>query len=152
MRIRKDGYYTNQHSCFLLQYHLVLVTKFRRPVLTGELEQGLKAYLEAYFKKQGCVLQVMECMPDHVHMLFDAPPQINLANFVNALKSASARRMRTDYPDQVRKFYWREDHAYFWSLSYFIGTVSDKTEAAVKRYIQNQKTAHSPTSDSKNQA
>ena len=28
-------YYTNRHSCFLLQYHIVLITKYRRPVLTG---------------------------------------------------------------------------------------------------------------------
>ena len=27
-------YYTNRHSCFLLQYHMVLVTKYRLPVLT----------------------------------------------------------------------------------------------------------------------
>ena len=34
---KKKGqpYYTNRHSCFLLQYHMVLVTKYRHPVLTG---------------------------------------------------------------------------------------------------------------------
>lgn len=31
-------YYTNRHSCFLLQYHIVLVTKYRRPVLTGPVK------------------------------------------------------------------------------------------------------------------
>ena len=32
-------YYTNRHSCFLLQYHIVLVTKNRRPVLTGAVKE-----------------------------------------------------------------------------------------------------------------
>ena len=32
-------YYTNRHSCFLLQYHIVLLTKYRRPVLTGAVKE-----------------------------------------------------------------------------------------------------------------
>jgi len=30
---KKKGqpYYTNRHSCFLLQYHMVLVTKYQHP-------------------------------------------------------------------------------------------------------------------------
>ena len=38
-------YYTNRHSCFLLQYHIVLVTKNRRPVLTGAVKEGDTGYL-----------------------------------------------------------------------------------------------------------
>lgn len=33
-----SGYYKNRHSCFLLSYHLVLVTKYRKPVLDGEVK------------------------------------------------------------------------------------------------------------------
>ena len=39
MKITDEGYYVNQHSCFLLQYHLVLVTKYRHPVLSGPLDE-----------------------------------------------------------------------------------------------------------------
>ena len=147
MRINSSGYYVNRHSCFLLQYHLVLVTKYRRPVITGAIEDSLKAYTEKYFKDRDCVIQAFECMPDHIHILFDAPPQINLAEFINAYKSASSRRMRSDHPDEVSRYY---QEPYFWSLSYFIGSVSDRTAAAVKNYINNQKgdLADSPTSDS----
>ena len=44
MRINSSGYYVNRHSCFLLQYHLVLVTKYHRPVITGIIEDSLKEY------------------------------------------------------------------------------------------------------------
>lgn len=54
---RKDSdYYTNRHSCFLLQYHLVLVTKYRHPVITGDLEQYLLSYTKDYFKERGFVI------------------------------------------------------------------------------------------------
>ena len=101
MRIRSDGYYVNRHSCFLLQYHLVLVTKYRHPVITGDIEKRLIDYTQQYFKDRDCVIQAMECMPDHIHILFDAPPQINLADFVNAYKSASSRRIRSEFPEKL---------------------------------------------------
>ena len=135
MKHTQDGYYKNRHSCFLLQYHLVLVTKYRKPVITEELRDYLMAYTKDYFKRMGCVLTEMNTQPDHIHILFEAPPQINLANFVNAFKAASSRMVRSNFPEEVSRFYWKP---YFWSLSYFIATVSDRAADAVKKYIQNQ--------------
>lgn len=137
MRLNENGYYTNRHSCFLLQYHLVLVTKYRKPVITGSLEEWMKEYTEKYFTDRGCVIRAVEAMPDHIHILFDAPPQINLAEFVNAFKSASSRHVRKLYGEMLKPYYWKP---YFWSLSYFIGSVSDRTAKAVEKYIQEQKT------------
>ena len=103
-----------------------------------------KEYTLKYFKDRSCVILALEFMPDHIHILFDAPPQINMADFINAYKSASSRRMRAEFPNEVSRYYWKP---YFWSLSYFIGTVSERTTKAVKQYIQNQKIADSPATD-----
>lgn len=135
MRKNPEGYYTNRHSCFLLQYHLVLVTKYRKPVITEEIKEWLINYTKEYFKKQDCILIEVNTQPDHIHILFEAPPQINLANFVNAFKSASSRMIRNLFQEQVSRFYWKP---YFWSLSYFLCTVSERTAEAVMKYIQNQ--------------
>ena len=107
MRLTKHGYYVNRHSCFLLQYHLVLVTKYRRPVIEGDLNDGLLEYTKDYFAKQNCVLIEVNTQPDHIHILFEAPPQINLANFINAFKAASSRIVRSRYAEQVAKYYWK---------------------------------------------
>ena len=136
MRKSSDGYYKNRHSCFLLQYHLVLVTKYRHPVITEDVEQYLRDYIAVYFKEHDCPLLAMETMPDHVHILFEAAPQVNLAEFVNAFKSSTSRMVRKNYAKQLARYYWKP---YFWSLSYFIGTVSEKTTVAVQQYIMSQK-------------
>ncbi len=136
MKLRDDGYYVNQHSCFLLQYHLVLVTKYRHPVITKELEIWLKDYTKEYFKQRGMLIQALECMPDYIHILFDASPNINLSDFVNAFKSASSRLVRKQFSKQLEPYYWKP---YFWSMSYFLGTVSDRTKQAVANYIAHQK-------------
>ena len=41
-------YKTNRHACYLLQYHIVLVTKYRHPILKGEL----KEYIYSLIQKQ----------------------------------------------------------------------------------------------------
>jgi len=136
MKITKNGYYTNRHSCFLLQYHLVLVTKYRHPVIKGDLEKRLYEYTRQYFLDRDCNLLELNGEEDHIHILFDAPPQINMADFVNAYKSASSRRMRQEFSGYLKPFYWK---SYFWSRSYFICTVSDHSVEVVLNYIQNQK-------------
>ena len=135
MKKGESGYYKNRHSCFLLQYHLVLVTKFQHPVLTGDVKDFMEQYMTAYFKDRDLPLLEISFMLDHVHILFDAPPQLNLADFVNALKSGSSRMVRKAFQEELKPYYWKP---YFWSLSYFIGCVSERSEEAVRRYIQNQ--------------
>lgn len=135
MKMTSDGYYKNQHSCFLLQYHLVLVTKYRHPVLQGEIEEYLVQYTRDYFKKQDLNILELNCSEDHIHILFEAVPQMNLSNFVNAYKTASSRMVRKNFGNELKQYYWKP---YFWSLSYFVGSVSENILEAVKKYIQNQ--------------
>ncbi|MCD8027106.1 MAG: IS200/IS605 family transposase [Erysipelotrichaceae bacterium] len=137
MRRNKDGYYTNRHSCFLLQYHLVLITKYRHPVLVGELEKDLVEYTKRFFKERGLVIIEVSCDRDHIHVLFEAPPQISLSEFVNAYKTGSSRTTRKNHAEFLAPYYWKP---YFWSISYYVGTASDRSEAVVAKYIQNQRT------------
>ena len=130
-----DGYYVNRHSCFLLQYHLVLVTKYRHRVMTGDIADAMKGYVGKFFEDRRLVIHALEVQPDHLHVKFDAPPQLELATFVNSLKSASSRRIRSDFPKEIGKFYWKP---VFWSLSYFVCTVSDRSASVVKHYIESQ--------------
>jgi len=38
---KNNLYRTNRHSCYLLEYHLVVVTKYRHPVLQGAIKDYL---------------------------------------------------------------------------------------------------------------
>lgn len=132
---KENGYYVNRHSCFSLQYHLVLVTKYRHPVIANELKSKLLEYTENYFAKQDMNLLLVNTDKDHIHILFECSPIVNLPNFVNAFKSASSRQMRKQFPEFLSKYYCKP---YFWSLSYFICTVSEHSTDLVKQYIANQ--------------
>ena len=70
----QKGWFYNQHSCFLLQYHLIFVTKYRHPVLTGEVKEFVYSYLKEKMEAYGLNVMAMSGEPDHVHILFEAPP------------------------------------------------------------------------------
>lgn len=129
-------YRKHQHSCFLLQYHLVLVTKYRHPVLDNDISEFLLNYTKSYFKERNVRLLEINTNKDHIHILFEGTPTLFLSQFINAFKSASARHIRQEYGESLKQYYWKP---YFWSNSYFISTVSDVTESVVSEYIKNQK-------------
>lgn len=138
MHLRKDGsgLYSNRHSVFLLSYHLVLVTRYRKPVMIGEVAEWMRGYIESFLVERGVRVRALEVVPDYVHVLFDAPPQVQLSDFVKSLKTGSSRRVRSTFPDEVGRFYCEP---MFWSKSYFICTVSDKSAKNVQHYIEHQK-------------
>lgn len=131
-----DEYRRNRHSCYMLEYHLVVVTKYRHPVITGKLKDRLlelsKYIIEEYWK---CAISTINTDKDHIHILFEAPPQVQLSKLVNNFKTVTSRRLRKEFAAELAPYYWKP---YFWSDSYFICTVSDRTHAMVDRYIRDQ--------------
>ena len=135
---RKAGqsYYTNRHSCFLLQYHMVLVTKYRHPVLTGKIRDTVYEKIQSIFKDRGLEILEFNGEADHIHILFEADPLTAPGELVNVVKTQTSRTVRKLYGDTLlKKWYWKP---YFWSDSYFITTVSENSLQNVQIYIQSQ--------------
>lgn len=128
-------YYTNRHSCFLLQYHMVLVTKYRKPVLTGKIKEHVYNTIESIFGERDYNLLEMNGEADHIHILFEAGPDMAPMEFANVVKTKTARFVRRDLPDEVSKTYWKP---VFWTDSYFVTTVGTNSLAVVQNYIKNQ--------------
>lgn len=130
---KKTGsdYYTNRHSCFLLQYHIVLVTKYRHPVLAGGAKEAVYERIRYVAESRGFNILELNGEADHVHLLIEADPQTSPGKLVNVIKTQTSRRARKLYGDT-------ELRPYFWSDSYFIATVSENTLEGVKKYIKDQ--------------
>ena len=93
---KKKGhpYYTNRHSCFLLQYHMVLVTKYRHPVLTGGVKDLVYSTIRDIFREKGLVIMELNGGPDHVHILFEADPFTAPGSLANIVKTKTSRFAR----------------------------------------------------------
>ena len=123
------------HSVYSLQFHLVLVTKYRKKVLVGKLAQRLKEIVEEVAEHFKVKIIEQETDKDHIHILFSGKPTLTLSKFVNSLKSVTSRKLRKEFPDVMKKELWGGK---FWSQSYFIASVGQVRLEDVKRYVQSQ--------------
>lgn len=124
----------NNHSVFLMYYHLVLVIKYRRRVIDENISNRLKEIFEYIAPNYNITLQEWHHDKDHVHILFKAQPNSELSKFINAYKSASSRLVKKEH-SIIKKSLWKE---YFWARSFCLLTTGGAPIEIVKRYIESQ--------------
>lgn len=125
----------NRHALYKLTYHLVVVTKYRHKCISDTMRTRLREIANDLFTKWDCEVIEMNGEADHVHILFDAPPQIQLSKIINSFKTVSSRYIRKEFAQELAPFYWKP---YFWNQSYLILTTGGVTIDVVKQYIENQ--------------
>ena len=123
------------HCVYQCDYHIVLVTRYRRKVLN----EGIFAYIE---KKLAEItghyplikIKVGKQDRDHVHMLVSIPPTMAVGNAVGIIKQNIAREIKQKFPF-LKQVYWGSDGV--WSDGYFVSTVGINEEV-IKAYIESQ--------------
>ena len=125
---------TNNHSVFSLNYHLVMVTKYRRKVITDQISDRLKEIFTYIQPDYNITLKEWNHDKDHVHILFSAHPKSEITKFLNAYKSASSRLIKKEHPE-IRSQLWKDA---FWSQSFCLISVGGVTLDILKAYIETQ--------------
>jgi len=128
--------YRHFHSVYQLNYHLVLVTKYRRKCINKAILSRLEEIVTELCKKWDSKLLEFNGEADHIHLLLELNPKIAPSIFVNNLKTVTSRLIRRDFLSELRKYYWKE--AVFWSRSYCILTCGGAPLSIIKQYIEKQ--------------
>ena len=128
----------NNHSVFLMYYHLVLVIKYRRKVFDDATSERAKEIFEYIAKNYNITLLEWNHDRDYIHILFKAHPNSELSKFINAYKSVSSRLLKKEF-QSIRKKLWKE---YFWSRSYCLLTTGGAPIEVIKKYIESQGEKH----------
>lgn len=129
-----SSYDRNQHSVYLLYYHLILVVKYRRKVFDEAVSLRAKEIFSYIAPSYGITLEEWNHDEDHVHVMFRAKPATEISRFINAYKSASSRLLKKEYPE-IRKKLWKE---YFWSKSFCLITAGGAPIEGIREYIESQ--------------
>lgn len=124
----------------VLHAHLVFTPKYRRGVFDKGLLQACEQAMRTVCEDFGVEIVEFNGEDDHVHLLIEYPPTVQLSRLVNSLKGVSARILRRDHYQKVRKYLWG---GHFWSPSYFVGSVGGATLEVLRQYIEDQR---APTS------
>lgn len=126
-------YKSNNSVVYSCKYHVIWCPKYRRPVLTGEVEARLKEIIHGKAVEHTAEIIELETMPDHVHLLVEIDPQYGIHKLIKAIKGASSRVLRDEFPHLKSRL------PTLWTNSYFVCTVGGAPLEVIKQYIENQK-------------
>ena len=120
---------------FNINYHIVWSTKYRRKVLTTDIEERLKEILIDVGKQKGFEIAEIEVVTnDHVHVFVSAIPKISISYIAKMMKGISGRLLLKEFPELSKQLYKGE----LWNPSYYVETIGSISEEAIREYIQNQ--------------
>lgn len=123
------------HNVSLLMYHFVFVAKYRRLVLTEEVDGLLKEMCLEITKRYEILFIEIGTEGDHVHLLIQSVPMYSPSKIVKIVKSITAREIFAQIPSVKEKLWGGE----FWSAGYFVSTVGEHAnEEVIRQYIMNQ--------------
>ena len=125
---------SNNHSVFAIHFHLILVVKYRKKVITDAISNRLKDIFSYIEDDYNITLEEWNHDIDHVHILFRSHPNTNVSKFINAYKSASSRLIKKEYPNIRTKLYKEA----FWSQSFCLISTGVANIETIKKYIESQ--------------
>lgn len=120
-----------RYTHYTIAYHLVWIPKYRRKILTGEVQTETKRLITECCERHALKLLALETDSDHIHVFVSAPPRFSPANIANLLKGYSSRFLREKFP-HLSKVCGKE---HLWTQSYYVGTAGTVSAETIKRYI-----------------
>lgn len=128
-------YETKSHCKYLIALHLILVVKYRKQLLAGQLGQFVKASIVELSTKSDFEVEEIEIDKDHVHVLMTISPKFSVSQHVRNIKQMTNNKIWRYAPNLKRQF-WNERT--FWSDGYFACSVGNASAETIRKYIQEQ--------------
>ena len=121
------------HTKWKCQYHIVFIPKYRKKQLYGRLREDVREVIKVLCKYKDVEIVDGAVCSDHVHLCVCIPPKLSVSQFMGYLKGKSALMLFDKHPELGSKF-----NKSFWARGYYVATVGNITEDAIKKYIREQ--------------
>ena len=127
-------YRKGSHTAFDLKYHLVWITKYRKPVLTGRVGVRVRDLIREICEAHSIEIIRGHVSKDHIHIFISMPPQISVSKIAQYLKGKTSRKLLQENP-ALRKQFWGQ---HLWGRGYFAVSSGAITDEMIMEYIENQ--------------
>ena len=135
----KDNLVHYRTSVCNINYHVVWSVKYRRKILSDDVELYLKDLVQQIAADKGFTVHLFECGEgDHVRCFVSGPPKLSITDIVKYLKGITGRKLFEQFPE-IREKLWKGQ---LWNHSYYVETIGSVSEENIRRYIENQTKAY----------
>ena len=117
-----------------LHLHLVWITKYRKPVLHGDVAIRLRELIREICKSLDVEIIKGHVSKDHLHILVSCPPNLAVSKLMQSLKGKTSRKLLSEYRSLSREFWGR----HLWARGYFVASSGNVTDEVIAQYIEMQ--------------
>ena len=133
--MKKDNLTYSRTSVYNINYHIVWSVKYRRKVITPEIESYMRELIHQIADAKGFHVDEFESgHMDHVHLFVTAPPKLSPSLIIQYLKGITGRKLLEKYPE-LREQLWKGE---LWNHSTYIETIGDVSSETIRKYIEHQ--------------
>ena len=132
---------TSHHCKYNINYHIIWIPKYRKPVLVDKVKEVLKAIIDGQCQELGIYNLALEIMPGHLHLFVGAKPTVTPFKIIHKLKGNTSIQLRRCFQDLRYLGYKQHFGKCFnnlWARGYYCGSAGHVSQEQVKRYIQEQ--------------
>ena len=133
MGVDKDRWRHSRTSVYNLGYHIIWCTKYRRNLLTQEIQDKLKILIQTKCDELEVELCSIESMTDHVHIFIKSKPTLSPHYILRQIKGFTSKKLRDEFNSLKSRT------PTLWTRSYYVESVGCISEDTIKKYIENQK-------------
>lgn len=130
-----SNYRKNSHSISNLSCHVVWATKYRYPVLQGDIQHRCRDLLIQICNSENVQILKGVVSKDHIHIHVEYPPSLSVSVLVKKLKGRSSRLLQKEFPN-LSKQYWGR---HFWAVGYGAWSTGKLTDEMVQEYLEHHK-------------
>ena len=127
-------YRKTSHAVYDLKYHVVWITKYRKPVLRGEIGKRLRELIRQTCETLDVYIEQGYIAPDHIHLLVSVPPNVAVSDLLQRLKGRSSHKLLAEF-GELRQQFWGQ---HLWARGYFAASSGNVTDEIIKQYIESQ--------------
>ena len=141
-----ENYRKSSHCTYDIKYHIVWITKYRKPVLTGKIGIRTRELIRVVCKNNEVEILSGHVSKDHIHLLVSVPPHLSASKLVQYIKGYTSRKLQMEYKE-VNKEYWGR---HVWARGYFVASSGNVTDEVIAEYIKSQDIAENMKGDNFN--
>ena len=128
------NYRKTSHSIYDIKYHFVWITKYRKPVLTGEIAIRVREIIREICKAMDIEIIKGHVSKEHVHLFVSVPPFISASDVMKRIKGKTSRKLLSESRILAKQFWGR----HLWARGYFCATSGNVTDEVIAQYIEQQ--------------
>jgi len=129
-----ENYRKSSHTVYDIKFHIVWITKYRKPILRGDIAKRLRDLIREICKSNDVEIIKGHVSRDHVHIFVSVPPHISVSQLVKSIKGKTSRKMMMEYKELSRAFWGR----HMWARGYFVASSGNVTDEVIIKYIEQQ--------------